>query len=57
MRLVSVCFEMTENEEKPTAVYPKKVHKGGFDEVNRVISKRTLVQFNKDKHGLLKPAL
>jgi hypothetical protein len=33
---VNVCFEMVENEEKPTAVYAKKVHKGGFDEVNRL---------------------
>jgi LysR family transcriptional activator of nhaA len=32
---------MPENEEKPTAVYAKKVHKGGFDEVNRVISMQT----------------
>jgi hypothetical protein len=40
--LDSVCFEMPENEEKPTAVYAKKVHKGGFDEVNRGISKQTL---------------
>jgi hypothetical protein len=37
-----VCFEMPENEEKATAVYAKKVHKGAFDEVNRVISKQTL---------------
>jgi hypothetical protein len=36
---------MPEDEEKPTAVYAKKVHKGGFDEVNRVISKQTLNNF------------
>ena len=35
---------MPENEKKPTAVYVKKVHKGGFDEVNRVIFKQTLVK-------------
>jgi hypothetical protein len=40
--LDGVCFEMPENEEEPTAVYAKKVHKGGSDEVNRVISKQTL---------------
>ena len=33
---------MPENEEEPPAVYAKKVHKGGSDEVNRVISKQTL---------------
>ena len=38
----SFCLEMPENEEEPTAVYAKKVHKGGSDEVNRVISKKKL---------------
>ena len=39
--LTGACFEMPpgEIEEKAPAVYAKKVHKGGFDDVNRVISK------------------
>jgi hypothetical protein len=42
--LVRVCPEMPENEEAPTAVYAKMVHKGVADDVNRAISGQTLVR-------------
>jgi hypothetical protein len=48
--LGSVCFEIPEDEEGPTAVYAKKVHKGGPDKVNRAVSKQAL-----DKLGDLMP--
>ena len=35
---IYVHLNLPENNEKPTAVYAKKAHKRGFEEVNRVKS-------------------